>query len=75
MTYMTVIGWSIVSFIIGWGLGRTFLRMWFHKELDKLQKNVLEQSGKISANNLKILELTNQLQGMISTSGDKGTVK
>lgn len=49
--------------------------MWFHKELDKLQKNVLEQSGKISANNLKILELTNQLQGMISTSGDKGTVK
>lgn len=69
MTYGATIGWCILSFTIGWFLGRLLLRLWFHKELDKLQEKVLANTDKLGANNLKILELTTQLQAQVQAMG------
>lgn len=62
MTYAMALGLSIVSFTLGWWAGRKLLQMRFRQELDALQKHAHEQFEKIQANNLRVLELTEQLR-------------
>jgi hypothetical protein len=62
MTYAAAAGFCVLSFAIGWTVGRRLLIWWFHQELDVMQKRFHEYTAKVHANNESVLKLLDELK-------------